>query len=83
MRAIQFSIANSFTNLHRNQLVVDHDFFSEEIRSYCGLVLVGEFLGDILIHEGSFPNAEKIDNVSLTNVTPMIRANNESEGLVR
>ena len=39
-------------HLHGDEPVVDLHLFSEKICSDCGFVLAGEFLIDILIHEG-------------------------------
>lgn len=37
--------------LHCDKSVVNHDFFCEEISSYCGFVLVTELLIHILVHQ--------------------------------
>lgn len=45
-----------YTDLHRNQSVVDEDFFGKEIGTYCGFVGSAELLVDILVHQAGFAN---------------------------
>lgn len=43
--------------LHCDESVVHHDFFRQEISTYCGFVLVAELLIHILVHQRGLPNS--------------------------
>ena len=45
--------------LHRDKSVINHDFFCQEISSYCGFVLVTELLIYILVHQWGLPNSKE------------------------
>ena len=45
--------------LQRHQLVVHLQLFREKIGAYGGLVLLGEFFADILVHEAGFAHAAR------------------------
>lgn len=45
--------------LHCDKSVIHHDFFRQEISTYCGFVLVTELLIHILVHQRSLPNSRR------------------------
>lgn len=47
--------------LHCDKSVIHHDFFCQEIGTYCGFILVAELLIHILIHQWGLPNSEMED----------------------
>lgn len=45
--------------LHRDESVIHHDFFRQEISTYCGFVLITELLIHILVHQRGLSNSRK------------------------
>ncbi len=49
-------------DLHGDRSVVDEDFLGKEVRANGGLVLVGEFLIHVLVHQGRFADSAVAEN---------------------
>ena len=55
-------LAGRVPDLHGDQSVVDHHLLGQEISPDCGFVLVGEFLVDVLVHQGGLADARVSKN---------------------
>jgi len=58
-------LTSSIPQLHRNQPVVDHDFFCQEVGSDSRLVLVAEPLVYVLVHERGLSDTTVAQNNNL------------------